>query len=137
MEKIKVGILKTDEVVGEGRLYTKRAVDFAMQNLKHDTTIAVIAKNRNGDETNEAFLKKSDFEFDRNSGILYVSIPKENAQHLYGLNLSPMLESDWVKRGFNEQTRKNYVIIEAFYLHSIQATAEESSFKTINTKVTF
>lgn len=126
---VKVNLLKANEKTSGGRMYSMDALRDSVNQLKWDDSIALLSMNKDNTEKYVYTVKKKDFVIDESTGVLSVNLSENIVPLIKGRYLAPMIEVDNVREG------KDYAIITRFKIHSIQAVTEESSFKTISSKV--
>jgi len=129
MEKKRFPLIKTDERTSGGRVYTRKSVEEAMKRIRWDSYVPLCGIDRTGMQKEYTMLRKDDFFFDTNAGILYVSIKEDIIPRINGLSLVPYIYVESVRTG------KEEAIIHDFVLNGVHAVQDLCSFKSIDSLV--
>jgi hypothetical protein len=125
-----IPIMKANEKTSAGRIYTAGAIRLALEKIKHNTRIPIVALDRDKNEKTVAFIGKADIKFDESTLILNVCLDDSVLKFIMGRSLVPYIYVDKVRRG-----EKDTAIIDFFTINGLQAVDDLCSFPSINSVV--
>ena len=124
-----IPIMKAEEETYGRRIYTKESIKYAMEEIRGDSSVPVNQTLKDGMKKTVSYLRKLDFMYNENTGLLSIAIDEDTRLRSVGLYVTPGL---MVRK--SRQNKDNLIVLN-FQILEIQISEDLSAFSSIDSKI--